>query len=169
MNQNNSDPIQDNTSSPVPSFWKPAQYGEWASYDDIIRFDPSLAYILKPENNFRIQYGGYNHSVKEYTESEFTVYRQKPSQPSSSQSRFNSNRQSSSINQFKNKNFNQEGLISTGHDYLCIGNKKIEAVKVVKEDEQVQEGWEIFNLNPVLPIDNERRIVLVKWEVSYKD
>lgn len=169
MNENNSDDKLENPSSSTPSFWKPAQYGEWASYDDIVRLDPSLAYVLKPEHNFRILHEGYNHSVKEYIAGKFRVYRQKPS-PSSSQSRYNPNQQSGYSDQSKNMNFDKKGLGCPVFDDLFVNKKKIVDIKLVKPDElNLEDGWEILNYRPIEVIREQPFVTLVKWEVNNKD
>ena len=144
--------------------WQPAKYGEQALYDDIVRLDPALADILKPEDGFKVTFEGYKYSVKVYDNDLVTVYRQKKSYSSSSQSnRYNTNGHSNPSNQFNNQKFSYKGSNSRELDHIYFENKTIKEVKLVKLKEHLpEEGWEIFGLRPIIVMNEEPHLTLVK-------
>lgn len=170
MTDYNHDSYTEDSQNTTSILWEPAKYGEQASYDDIVRLEPALTNILKPEDGFKVTFEGYKYSVKVYDNERVIVYRQKLSYPSSQSNRYNTNGRSSSSNQFKNQNFNYKGPDSLGLDHICIGNKTMKEVKLVKLEEQFpDEGWEIFSIKPILVIKEEPFVTLVKWATDTKD
>lgn len=162
MSQNNLDVTPEDKEFP-PSPWKPTPHGEWAPYDEAIKYDPALGEKLRPENNFKVVHNNLEHKVKINENGFIVVYRSSVSSKTGNGG-YNDKNQAKRSNDFGRNNAITDEVVNG--DCACHGIRRRRTnLKRVKIDEfKPEEGWEIDDI-PTQVVGSEHYVMLSQWKV----
>jgi hypothetical protein len=154
-----SEPQERESSSNSP--WKPTKNPncDWAWYEEVIKYDPSLEEILELRDGFQTYHKGFKYGVTINENGSIAIFLTRNSSVSG-KGKYDDKKQSNRINDFGRRN----GLGTNHAQVDHLPHRKKVNLKMIKYEEfKPEEEWEIDDTS-ICMWREERYVVLVQWK-----